>query len=217
LNYFDETDADIFVGREALSEKLLIRVLDLAKDPCRFLAIVGASGSGKSSLVRAGLVPALRWNKQSMDWLIHVLTPTSHPMENLGSGLILSTASNPDHRLLTNDLHGDPRHLHQFIQQRMEAGNHSCALLVIDQFEEVFTLCRSSDERASFINNLLAAAYEPHGPVFVVITLRADFYAHCSAYLQLREALANNQEYIGSMSDEELRAPLKSLRRGAGI
>src|SRR5262245_4123824 len=80
LNYFDEADADLFVGREALTTKLTERVLDLAPgrsaDPMRFLAIVGASGSGKSSLVRAGLVPSLRWNKKSADWHIHILTPT---------------------------------------------------------------------------------------------------------------------------------------------
>src|SRR6186997_2769997 len=81
LNYFDEADADLFVGREALTTKLTERVLSLASrdalDARRFFAIVGASGSGKSSLVRAGLVFALRWNKTSTDWNIHVLTPTA--------------------------------------------------------------------------------------------------------------------------------------------
>src|SRR5512143_1687842 len=83
LNYFDESDADLFVGREALTAKLTELVLSLASDRlvegARFLAIVGASGSGKSSLVRAGLVSALRWNKASTDWHVQVLTPTSRP------------------------------------------------------------------------------------------------------------------------------------------
>src|SRR5215211_6250124 len=75
LNYFDESDADLFVGREALTAKLMERILSLSSSDyphgARFLAIVGASGSGKSSLVRAGLVPALRWNKVSADWQIY--------------------------------------------------------------------------------------------------------------------------------------------------
>jgi transcriptional regulator with XRE-family HTH domain len=85
LNYFDEADADLFVGREALTAKLVERVLSLtlrqaqgkplSESPpeARFLAVIGASGSGKSSLVRAGLIPALRWNKASADWHIHIL------------------------------------------------------------------------------------------------------------------------------------------------
>ncbi len=91
LNYFDEADADLFVGREALTVTLTERVFSLTSSESppktRFLAVVGASGSGKSSLVRAGLVPALRWNTKSADWHIHVLTPTAQPLENLANVL----------------------------------------------------------------------------------------------------------------------------------
>src|SRR5215213_900339 len=87
LNYFDESDADLFVGREVLTSKLTERVLSLmlngSASEMRFLAVVGASGSGKSSLARAGLIPALRWNKKSADWQIQILTPTAHPLESL--------------------------------------------------------------------------------------------------------------------------------------
>jgi transcriptional regulator with XRE-family HTH domain len=91
LNYFDEADADLFVGRETLTAKLMKRVIALNANSHankeRFLAIVGASGSGKSSLVRAGLVPALRWSEASADWQIHILTPTAHPLESLALSL----------------------------------------------------------------------------------------------------------------------------------
>src|SRR5215216_2263028 len=93
LNYFDEADADLFVGREELTARLIERVLSLGSNGTRFLAVVGASGSGKSSLVRAGLVPALRWNKNSIDWQIHVLTPTPHPLESLAANLLGDKAS----------------------------------------------------------------------------------------------------------------------------
>ena len=82
-------------------------------------------------------------------------------------------------------------------------------LLVVDQFEEVFALCRSEEERGSFIGNLLTAASESDGPAMVLIAIRADFYAHCANYVSLREALGANQEYIGAMSDEELRRAIE--------
>src|SRR5512138_3797383 len=91
LNYFDEADADLFMGREELTTKLIERVLSLASSgsahTTRFLAVIGASGSGKSSLVRAGLIPALRWNKKSADWQIRILTPKAHPLESLAESL----------------------------------------------------------------------------------------------------------------------------------
>src|SRR5215211_1359120 len=118
LNYFDEADADLFVGREALTDNLTGHVLSLtasnAQDAPRFLAIVGASGSGKSSLVRAGLVSALRWNKASADWHIHVLTPTAHPLESLAASLPNEGMSVRAAGILIEDLIRDPHSLHLF-------------------------------------------------------------------------------------------------------
>ena len=103
LNYFEEADADLFVGREALTSKLTERVLSLtlsgSAGASRFLAVVGASGSGKSSLVRAGLVPALRWNKVSADWSILVVTPTARPLESLAMSLTREKARWPSLRV----------------------------------------------------------------------------------------------------------------------
>ena len=114
-----------------------------------------------------------------------------------------------------DDLARDPRSLQIFAKRKLGSKDGSHLLLVVDQFEELFALCRSEEERASFIGNLLTAASEADGPVIVVITLRADFYAHCANYIQLREALAQNQEYIGAMSDEELRRAIEEpARRG---
>jgi WD40 repeat protein/transcriptional regulator with XRE-family HTH domain len=219
LSYFDEADADLFVGREALTAKLVERVLSLSSNGqpnnSRFLAIVGASGSGKSSLARAGLVPGLRWNKVSADWHIHVLTPTAHPIESLAASLTRESHSVTTATTLIDDLARNPRSLQLFVNRKLESNAGSRLLLVADQFEELFALCRSEEERAAFIDNLLAAASDADGPTVVVITLRADFYAHCAGYIQLREALAQDQEYIGAMNAEELRRVIEEpARRG---
>ncbi|HSJ88587.1 MAG TPA: helix-turn-helix domain-containing protein, partial [Anaerolineales bacterium] len=213
LNYFDEADADLFVGREVLTVKLVERLLSLTSNnqsaEGRFLAIVGASGSGKSSLVRAGLVPALRWNKASTDWLVHILTPTAHPLESLALSLTSEASSLATTATLMDDLAREPRSLQIFVRRKLGLENGSRLLLVVDQFEELFALCHSEAERICFIHNLLSAAMEENGRVILVITLRADFYAHCANYPQLREALAKHQEYIGTMNQGELRRAIE--------
>jgi WD40 repeat protein/transcriptional regulator with XRE-family HTH domain len=213
LNYFDESDADFFIGREVLTAKLVQRVLALTSTgsthETRFLAVVGASGSGKSSLVRAGLVSALRWNKASTDWRTHILVPTAHPLESLAGTLTQESNSVIATATFMDDLARDERSLQIFTKRMLGSLNGSRLLLVVDQLEEVFTLSRSEEERAAFISNLLTAASEMDGPVMVVITLRADFYAHCANYPGLREAVARNQEYIGAMKDEELRRAIE--------
>ena len=219
MDYFDEADADLFVGRETLTEKLVDDVLALASNELagqvRFFAIVGASGSGKSSLVRAGLVPALRWNKGSSNWLIHTLTPTSHPLESLATTLTRMNGSLAAAAKLMDDLAAEPRTLSLYIRQEIKTRPGAYLVLVVDQFEELFALCRSEGERSAFINNLLTAVGAGDGKVITVITLRADFYAHCASYLQLRQALAKNQEYIGAMRDEEMRRAVEEpARRG---
>jgi WD40 repeat protein len=218
MDYFDEADADLFVGREALTEKLTGEVLALASKSqfnySGFMAIVGASGSGKSSLVRAGVVPALRWNKSSANWTIHVLTPSVHPLESLATSLDRNASLATTVELM-DDLARDHRALSLYVNREIKTNTGSYLLLVIDQFEELFALCHADSERAAFIDNLLTAAFDPNVKAMVVITLRADFYAHCAGYPQLRQALAKHQEYIGAMSDEEMRRAIEEpARRG---
>lgn len=196
LDYFDEADAELFVGREALTEKLAKCVLTLVSSAeaiqHRFFAIVGASGSGKSFLVRAGLVPALRWNKISANWPIHVLTPSAHPLESLATTLSRDNGSLTTTIEFIDALAHEPRSLSVYINREVKTAGSTYLLLIIDQFEELFALCRSEDERSAYINNLITAASADAGKAIVVITLRADFYAHCACYLELRQALATH-------------------------
>jgi WD40 repeat protein/transcriptional regulator with XRE-family HTH domain len=213
LNYFDEGDADLFTGREILTNKLTNRILRLVSDPrkakTRFLAIVGASGCGKSSLVRAGVVPALRWDKHAADWHIHVLTPTANPLESLAESLTADSKGTIPRSALADALAHEAGSLPRLIRETRLAGDHAPVLLVIDQFEELFALCHSADERAAFVGNLLSAATAKDGDILVIITLRADFYDRCGDYPELREALAQDQEYIGAMAPEELRRAIE--------
>jgi WD40 repeat protein len=151
----------------------------------------------------------LRWNKKTADWRIHILTPTAHPVEQLAVSLTNENPSISATTSLMDDLARDDRSLQIFARRKLGSEKNARLLLVIDQFEEIFTLCRSEEERDTLIRSLLTASSEADGAVAVVITLRADFYAHCANYIQLREALAQNQEYIGSMDVEELRQAIE--------
>ena len=219
LQYFDEGDADLFFGREALIAQL-VQHLRISN----FLAvIVGASGSGKSSIVRAGLIPALKRDQPS--WLVHIITPTAHPLEALASALTRDSESVTATATLLDDLAREPRSLALFSKRLLSMQHAPRLLLVIDQFEELFTLCHDEFEREAFIDNLLTAlAPLPslgEGPgvraeVTLVLTLRADFYAHLAQYPELREAVAQQQEYIGPMTADELRRAIEEPAKCGG-
>jgi WD40 repeat protein/DNA-binding SARP family transcriptional activator len=190
LRAFDEADAPDFFGRDDLVARLLAR---LAGDDLRnrFVLLVGASGSGKSSVVRAGLVPAVR--ARSPGWLVTTMVPGDTPFQNLAEGLgQVATAPNGGGRASTNgaghgstngtghpaaDLAADLRRDDHGIDEAMRriVGPQRHLLLVVDQFEELFTLAADTDQRA-FVAGLLAAVSAPDSRVHVVATLRADFY-----------------------------------------
>src|SRR5258706_73756 len=212
LQYFDEIDAELFFGREVLTAKLIKRLQE-----SQFLSvIIGASGSGKSSLVRAGLIPSLKKGQMLIDgtkppegsseWRVYIITPTAHPLEALAIELTHDSESITATSTLMDDLMQDPRSLALFLTRKYPKGH---ALLVLDQFEELFTLCRDEFEREAFIDNLLTTLNQSERHVTLVLTLRADFYAHLAQYPELRDAVAKQQEYIGPMTIEELRRAIE--------
>ncbi|WP_086667199.1 hypothetical protein [Lentzea kentuckyensis] len=180
-----EGDADRFHGRERLVGELLER---LARN--RVVVVFGASGSGKSSLLRAGLVPRL-------DGPAVVFTPGAHPVEECALQLT---------RVIGGPavvLEDDPRALHRLVRQAAPDGRD--LVLVVDQFEELFTLCQDEDERRRFVDALLAAATTEKSGCRVVLGVRADFYAHCTAFAGLVDAMRDGHLTVGPMSVDELR------------
>ena len=210
LQYFDEPDAAWFFGREQVTARLVEAVQDQ-----RFLAVIGASGSGKSSVVRAGLAPSLK-RSQPGRWQAFVFTPTAHPLESLAVSLTRQTASLSATAELMDAMLLDRRSLHLFVQRSLNLPDQTKLLLVVDQFEELFTQCRALAERQAFIDNLLVGAENEAGSTHVLLALRADFYEHVAQYPELRELVSSQQIYIGAMDAAELRQAIEEPAKRGG-
>ncbi|MFE7275577.1 hypothetical protein [Streptomyces sp. NPDC057623] len=182
LARFEPDDRHLFFGRERMVEELNRLMRDH-----RFAVLFGASGSGKSSLLRAGLIPALREEiaRCGSPAVLRVLTPGERPAQSYGH--LLAPAE------------GEPE-----------------SWVVIDQFEEAFTLCHDPEERARFVD-LLLAARDPAARLRVLITVRADFYARCSEHRGLADALSGAGLLLGPMTADELRDAVTKPAQAAGL
>jgi class 3 adenylate cyclase/energy-coupling factor transporter ATP-binding protein EcfA2 len=165
---FEAGDRHLYFGREEVLADVIARI-----GPGRLLAVIGASGSGKSSLLRAGLLATVDAGELPLLRRAQVITPGSEPPLELSDG--------PDE------------------------------LLIVDQFEELYTQCRDPERRSQFISALLSRS----GPV--VIGVRADFYGEISADVGLAGAVAQNQVLLGPMSDDDLRRAIAEPARLAGL
>jgi DNA-binding beta-propeller fold protein YncE len=210
LQAFDEEHAEFFFGRDADVQRLLEKLKATS-----FLAVLGPSGSGKSSLARAGLVPALRREAHavSQGWTLATFRPGAHPLDTL-AGHLLSLYPELAAAAVRDQLAADPRTL-RLLSSRPPAGG-TRLLCLVDQCEEVFTLCRDEEERRFFLLNLLHAA-AAEGPATVLLTLRADFYARCAAYPLLAQQLAAHQFLVGPMDEEGLRQVIEEPVRLVGL
>ncbi len=182
----------------------------------RFLAVVGASGSGKSSLVRAGLIPALRNGRLdgSAAWPIAVIKPGAQPLESLAVALHRTPglqAAAPDVGGLIDRMSTEARRLHLGVRVALhDQPEEARAVVFVDQFEEVFTLCEDVGQRRAFIDNLMYAALLPVGPTIVVIAMRSDFYGKCAVYPDLLKALSDDRQvFVGPMTAVELREAIE--------
>jgi WD40 repeat protein len=184
---FKENDADLFFGRElAVSQLLEALKLILQTNEGRFLAIVGASGSGKSSLAMAGLLPALYKGKfeNSEKWTyFQPLLLGSQPFENL-SNVLSGHFHNLSLTAIDEDLKNpNTRGLHRLTERLIK--NNEYAVLYIDQFEELFTQTLEENIRRQFIDLLTTAVSEPDGRLIVILSLRADFFDRVLNYSEL--------------------------------
>ena len=198
LRAFEEGDALDFHGRGELIEQLVERLAET-----RFLAVVGPSGSGKSSVVRAGLIPALRRGAiaGSDNWPIADMFPGPYPLDGLEAAM-LKVASDPPGSLI-EQLRADERGLNRAVL-RVLPSDGTDLVLVIDQFEEVFTLVDDEDARRHFLGSLEAAVSDPHSRLRVVVTLRADFYDRPLRYRGFADLFASRVESLVPLSAEQL-------------
>lgn len=215
LRTFEEADAPDFFGREALVERLLARLAEDG-DLARFLAVVGPSGSGKSSVVKAGLLPALRVGglPGSEQWFFAEMLPGMHPLEEVELALT-RIASAPGLNLLPL-LREDERGLLRAVRQVLP-DRQSQALLVIDQFEELFTLVADPAESVHFLDSLYAAVTAPRSPLRAVITLRADFMDRPLQFGDFGELLRQRIEFVLPMTAEELNQAITGPARQVGV
>lgn len=202
LSAFAVENARFYFGRSASIQEMFEC---LSYHP--FLAILGPSGSGKTSLVQAGFLSALQKNgavrKKKFHWV--VVRPGKNPIRALAMSLAQFKQEKDPLEIFDNfleRLQSDVDELIEIIQSLKSPENG--LVLVVDQVEELFTLCESEEERVSFINSIVKLIEHPHQPTWVVTTMRADFYGHVGRYPKLAKQLVNHQLYIETLGEEEI-------------
>ncbi|MBK8031743.1 MAG: protein kinase [Chloroflexi bacterium] len=215
LRAFQSADAADFFGRDALINTLLSR-LNAEGDTSRFLAVVGPSGSGKSSVVKAGLLPKIRAGalEGSDRWFIVEMTPGARPFEELEIAL-LRIAVNPPTSLM-EQMQADERGLLRAVSRVLPSAD-STLVLVIDQFEEVFTQLENEAVRRQFLTSLLTAIQESRGNLRVIMTLRADFYDKPLLYADFGHLFRRCTEVVLPLNREELNEAITKPARMANL
>lgn len=215
LRSFEPDEVHLFFGRELQIDELLGRLRKT-----RFLSVVGASGSGKSSLVRSGLIPSLYSGfmvNAGSSWRIALLRPGGNPIDSLANALNSSavlgtprTVGEMGQMLLETTLRRSALGIIEAARHaRMPAGDN--LLIIVDQFEELFrfkhTHCsqEAQNEAAGFVKLLLAASQQNDLPIYVVLTMRSEFIGQCSAFSGLAQAVNDGQYLVPRMTRDELR------------
>ena len=204
LDVFEEEDAELFFGREKSVDDLVSRV-----KVSRTIFITGPSGSGKSSLVRAGLIYALKQGAikelHSERWLYETMKPGRDPIDELARvASSFAGTLNAGEDIRSKGL-SDATVLAQWCEIALKDGRDKRAVLFIDQFEEIFTQVGTKEsERVAFLNMLTHAATVENGRVIILFSMRSDFVSNCATYPQLNALLNQQFVQIGAMQPEEL-------------
>jgi WD40 repeat protein len=213
LRSFNTSESHLFFGRASQIGELITRLGEK-----RFLAVLGSSGVGKSSLVRAGLVPAMlagHIDGTAFDWRFAVFRPGNDPIGNFSAALSTALGKNEilgdaTHALILEaELRRGSRGLVE-IAQRMLRPENQRLLVIVDQFEELFrhsTRAGSmyADDPAALIRLMLEAISEPKSPIYIVVTMRSEYLGECSRFLGLPEAMNACQYLVPRLTREELR------------
>lgn len=187
-----------------------------------FVAVLGPSGSGKPSIVFAGLLPHLR---RQGDWLMVTFRPGSDPFRNLANALlpVLEPALTETDRLIetrkmARALRQDDLDLSEVVARMMEINPQARRfLLLADQFEELYTLCPDPETRHGFVDVLLKAFLPPSNASSLVLTLRADFLSQALTYRPLADALREADVKLGPMTPDELRRAIEKPAQRQGV
>ncbi|MBB4795964.1 caspase, EACC1-associated type [Streptomyces nodosus] len=228
LDPFTADDARFFFGRAPVTTELLTRLAEWSQDGGP-VALMGLSGAGKSSLLRAGLLPAVKRGELPLPgagtWPQFILTPGEHPIDSL-AGQLAGPTGCPKAELAA-ELREDPARSAHLIRRalRRQGGGADIPggrlLLVVDQFEELFTVCQDEDERRRFIAAICSAAASDQpgvgAPALVVLAVRADFYASCMAYPDLVGVLKHRQFPVEPLTPEQLREAIEKPAEVAGL
>ena len=221
LSYFDcnTEDPQHFFGREDLTQDLLDRIQHQS-----FLPILGASGCGKSSVLRAGLVYQLQEGRLlpgSDTWQLRVIQPGSHPLLNLAFAFLDLSLPLVDRAKQLGEIEAFLVQGATGMRRLVQVVGATRLVIAVDQFEEVFTLCHDRGERQTFLDCLLGALNQDSVPLQVVITLRSDFLAVCSRpeYGELGTQIRRYQVAVPPMTPAELRRAITepALRSGVAI
>lgn len=210
----------VFFGRDRLTATLAGTLAQAG-----LVLVTGASGAGKTSLLHAGLMPALARGVQipgSSSWLRIGMTPGTRPLTELSNRL--AQVDKRDPAVVRKGLADVPADAHLMIGEIVEANRATRLVLVVDQFEEIFTAAdeEGTRERAAFIDVLHAAATRSAGPgreppALVVIAVRGDHWDRCAAYPGLVRAMQRDQVVVGPMTDAELRQVVTGPARAGGL
>jgi WD40 repeat protein/tetratricopeptide (TPR) repeat protein len=215
LRPFRTDEHHLFFGREEQT----VALLQLLRKH-RFLAVVGTSGSGKSSLVRAGLIAELHggtMTRAGSSWEVIILRPGGSPIENLAQGMIDADLYDRDEpsallRLLAT-LNRSRFGLVEAARQSDSFNPGTNLLVVVDQFEELFRFRQqgisSEEEATAFVNLLLSASEQQDQPIFVAITMRSDYLGDCSEIPGLAEAVNDGEYLIPRLSRDQKRLAIE--------
>jgi energy-coupling factor transporter ATP-binding protein EcfA2 len=218
LNFFREEDSPFFFGRDAFIERL-----QAAVQRHSLVAVVGASGSGKSSVVRAGLVPQLRQGAGNQVWDIVTIVPGDRPLQSLAAAMVrlLELEMTEVDRLkeiakLAESLLLGELRLRDVVATAMEKQPGTNRLmLIVDQFEELYTLTSDEKARERFIDELLEAT--TLSPLSVVLTLRGDFFDDVLSNRRFSDRIQDATVHISGMKREELKQAIENPARKVGL